>query len=204
MSNKTNSTGRCGSRGNVIYNSLPKKRRCLPVNNGCPDNNNTNTINFNPIIQIPGLTPDNGGQGLVTGFDFVNVDGVGLGENPALLTPNPLILNINNTTDRVLLNGTVEWRTISNTRIIIILERIRPGEVDFSEIVTIFDTGFESDTVGDFTYITTTFTEVDDQPTISNTPQQVEYRLTARVESIDGSTGVTRGTLTGTVIKANP
>lgn len=172
------------------------------MNNCCPDN--TNTINFNPIIQIPAPNPDNGGQGLVTGFDFVKFNGPGLGEEPTLLTETPLILNVNNTTDRVLLNGTVEWSTISNTRVVIILERRSPGEVDFSEFFTILDTGFESDPTGDFTYITTTFTEVDNQPTMSNTLQQVEYRLAARVESFDGSTGVSKGILAGTVYRANP
>ncbi|MFD1706819.1 hypothetical protein ACFSCZ_08735 [Siminovitchia sediminis] len=166
------------------------------------ENNPTNTNTFNPIIQIP--SPANGRQGgLLTEFD---VDQPPVG--PVTLIPATddgivlctVQLAIDDfISDRVWLNGTVEWAASQGTpTVVLFITRQRPGGTE----ATIFTTSDEGD-AATTDEITTSFTFVDETPIVTGGQQLVVYRLKAR-SAIDAEEAILRGnTFTAAEIRAN-
>ena len=165
-------------------------------------NANTNTlsptINVNPVINInPAST---GQQGLLTEFNFVPLDfnSVEVPVASAVLNSSPLILNIDNTTDRVWLTFSVQWRSIAGgTEVMFHIRRRRQGEADFTDICSTNDgvVGLPA---------TTTLTCVDDEPILTAGQQPVEYQVTvedAAANPVLQFSGI--GTFTGAEIEAS-
>ncbi|MBT2736181.1 hypothetical protein [Bacillus sp. ISL-7] len=206
---KSNYCEHCGNR-------IKNKNENEIENN--PTNTNTNIpiITVNPVINIPPiptLTPTptpTGEQGILTEFNFVEIPSRGtIGNTPLQLNETPLVLNIDDTTDRVLLTVSVQWHTVpagsATSTLTLSIRRRRQGEMEFSDPICTFSDSANG--VGGvtspftFPFITTSIICVDNEPIVTQGQQQVEYIVEAR--SPGTLTLVDIGTFTGSEIEAN-
>ncbi|WP_337103807.1 hypothetical protein [Paenibacillus sp. YIM B09110] len=172
------------------------------TSNPVTTNNNTNTfsptINVNPTITVNSTTS---GQGLLTEFNFVPLDFDNSLAAPvrfATLNSTPLVFTIDNTSDRVWLQMSIQWRAIAPTEARFHISRRRQGEIVFTDICTTDDSTNSPGSA------TTSLTCVDDQPILTAGFQQVEYQVTVEdnnMATILIFTG--NGILTGAEIEAN-
>jgi hypothetical protein len=131
------------------------------------------TINVNPVINVS--SSNIGEKGLLTEFAFETIsftpEGIDV-PNPVTTSSPPLILNIDDITDRVFLNATIVWAGGVN-QTTVRFEILRNN-------TTIVATPFD-DTADTHQRVTTTFVAVDETPISTNGEQQVSYTILARL-----------------------